>query len=407
MKMLIVNKFLFLNGGSEACMFDGARLLKERGHSVAFLAMADPRNVAVKDPVYLVSHVDFNRPDGVRGRARAAARMLYSFEARVRTEEAIRTERPDLALLHNVYHQLSPAVLEPLARHRIPAVMTLHDYKVVCPVYTLFTRGRPCERCRGGRYYWCAVRRCARGSRAASALAAAEAYLHRTILGSYERVAAFISPSRFLASKLEEMGFAGRVQHIPNFLDLRGVKAAPRNDGDTFAYVGRLTLEKGLKTLVAAMEGMPARCQIIGDGPLAGDLHAMVAARGMENVTFTGHLAGERLADGMRRARAIVLPSLWYENSPRSVIEAFALGKPVVGARVGGIPELVRDGDTGLTFSPGSVEELRGALLSLLGDEARVQAMGSNARRLVEREHGAALYYRRLMMLCRSVAAGA
>lgn len=407
MKILVVNKFLFLNGGSEACMFDGARLLKERGHSVLFLAMADPRNVAVEDPVYLVSHVDFNRPGGVAERVNAAGRMLYSFEAKARTEEAIRKERPDIALLHNVYHQLSPAILGPLARHGVPTIMTLHDYKLVCPVYTLFTHGGPCERCGGGRYFWCAARRCAKGAWAASVLAAAEAYVHRTLLNSYAHVTAFISPSRFLAAKLRELGFAGRIEHIPNFLDLQGVEATPCGRNDIFTYCGRLTLEKGVATLVAAMEGVPARCQIIGDGPAGNELRRMVAERGLKNVTFTGHLGREQVGEQLRRARAVVLPSVWYENSPRAIIEAFALGRPAIGARIGGIPELVREGVTGLTFSPGNVAELRGALLSLLADDARVQAMGENARRLVEEECGADAYYERLMALCRAVSAGA
>lgn len=403
MKILLVNKFFFLNGGSEACMFDGARLLKERGHQVAFLSMAHPRNVAAEDPAYFVSHVDFKAPCGPGAKARNAARMLYSLEAKALMEEVIAKERPDVALLHNVYHQLSPSILGPLRRHRIPALMTLHDYKMVCPVYTLFSGGAPCERCRGGRFYWCAAKRCSTGSRVASILASAEMYLHHTLLDLYSGVTAFISPSRFLAEKLPAMGFTGSIHHIPNFLDVRGLDPGSRCEEDSFVYFGRLTPEKGLATLIAAMEGVPATCRIIGDGPIGGELRRMAAERGLGNVVFTGHLAFEHLAESVHRACAVVLPSEWHENSPRSVLEAFALGKPVIGARSGGIPELVRDGDTGLTFRPGDVTELRDALLSLLSHRARVAVMGANARRLVEREHSPEAHYERLMALCGSV----
>ncbi len=400
MKILLVNKFLFLHGGSEACLFDGARLLKERGHRVVFFSMHHPRNIATGDPTYLLSSVDFEST-GTGARARAAARVLYSLEARALMERVVREERPDVALLHNVYHQLSPSILAPLRRHGVPVFMTLHDYKLVCPVYTLFRGGGPCERCRKRAFYWCALKRCNKGSLAKSVLSTAEMYLHHSLLHLYRGVTAFISPSRFLAAKLTNMGFTGTLHHVPHFLDVRGLDPQPDAREDEFVYFGRLTPEKGLATLVAAMEGVPATCHVIGDGPSQGSLEALVRKRGLANVRFTPHLPFPDLMERVRRAAAVVLPSGWYENSPRSVLEAFALGKPVVGANIGGIPELVRDGTTGLTFPPGDALALRAALLSLRSDRARVAEMGRNARRLVEEEHSPEAYYHRLMSLCR------
>jgi glycosyltransferase involved in cell wall biosynthesis len=401
MKILIVNKFFFPNGGAEACMFDAARELKQRGHHVAYLSMSHPRNQESEDPAYFVSRVDFGAPQGLLGTLRAAARVLHSREARALMERVIGEQRPDVALLHNIYHQLSPSILGPLKRHRVPALLTLHDYKMVCPVYTLFTAGRPCDRCRNGAYYWCVAKRCSKGSLAGSLLAAAEMTLHHRVLDSYGSVDTFISPSRFLMGKLVEMGFLKPLEYLPNFIDVQALEPYPTGEDNAFVYFGRLTPEKGLRTLIAAMEGVPGSCHIIGDGPLRDKLRGLVADRGLRNVFFTPHVPFSELVARVRRATAVVLPSEWYENSPRSVLEAFALGKPVVGARSGGIPELVEDGVTGYTFAPGDAADLRRVLLSSLSDKAKVAAMGAQARRLVEQAHGPDAYCDRLEFLCR------
>jgi glycosyltransferase involved in cell wall biosynthesis len=326
--------------------------------------------------------------------------MLYSFEARALMERAIREQRPDVALLHNIYHQLSPSVLAPLRRHGVPAIMTLHDYKMTCPVYTHFRRGVPCERCRNGAYFRCAWGRCSKGSLPASLLAAFETTLHQRVLHLYDAVTEFVSPSRFLAAKLVELGFRKPIHHLPNFIDAGSVEAGQGAGERAFVYFGRLIPEKGLDTLVLAMADVSASCHIIGDGPLRDRLAALAGERDVGNVVFTPHVPFAELENRVRNARAVVLPSRWYENAPRSVLEAFALGKPVVGARVGGIPELVEDGVTGLTFSPGDVADLRRALLLMLSDKARVAAMGIQARKLVEERFGPAAYYDGLMALC-------
>jgi len=402
MVILVVNKFLFRNGGSEACMFDTVRLLEDRGHRVVFMSMEHPENLQVSQSSHLISNVDF-RSTGLVGRTKAAARMLYSREARAVIDRVVREERPDVALLHNIYHHLSPSILGPLAEHRVPAFLTLHDYKLVCPVYTLYSGGEPCERCRGGAFHHCVTRRCSRGSITASALVAAETLLHRRLLHSYDSIAGFLSPSRFLMEKLLEMGFAGPLHHIPNFLDVSEVEPcpAPAHDNRTFVYFGRLTREKGLFTLIDAMQGLPATCHIVGRGPVQDELRTRVAGRGLGNVRFSPHLPFSELTGLICDARAVVLPSEWYENSPRSVLEAFALGRAVIAARIGGIPELVQDRVTGLTFEPGNATDLRRALETFLHSEGLATSMGRAARELVERGHTPAAHYQQLMTLIR------
>ncbi len=402
MKFLLVNKFFFRNGGSEACFFDTARLLESKGHEVAFVAMDDPRNEPGDGRLHLVSHVDFSSAQPLRERVRAAARMLYSREARAVMDAAIRRERPDVALLHNVYHQLSPSILEPLARHGVPALLTLHDYKVVCPVYTLSCRGEPCRRCSGRAFHRCARHRCSRGSLSASVLAAAEMTLHHRILDVYRRVDTFVCPSRFLMETVRAMGFGKRLALLPNFVDAAAIRPREGVGDGSLVYVGRLTPEKGVRTLLRAMEGVPAPCRIIGDGPLREELEDEAQRRGLDNVAFLGHLPFPEVAEHVSRARAAVVPSEWYENSPRSVLEAFALGTPVIGARIGGIPELVRDGETGWLFRPGDADDLRRAILSSLAEADTVGAVAAQARTTVEQVFDPETHYAGLMALCRA-----
>jgi glycosyltransferase involved in cell wall biosynthesis len=406
MKVLMVNKFLFRNGGSEACMLDTARWLEERGHRVVFLGMADPRNLVLEDPVHVVSHVDFEGASSLLTRTRAAGRVLWSAEARRLVRRVIDEEAPDVAHLHNIYHQISPSVLGPLRESGTPVVMTLHDYKLVCPVYTLYRAGHPCEACAGGRYHRCTLHRCCKGSVAKSALSSVEMFLHHSLLKAYSDIACFVSPSRFLAAKVADMGFRGDVGYLPNAVDTTALPQPPATLGEGILFFGRLTEEKGVATLLEAVSKLSVPCTIVGDGPAGTSLRALAAARGLSHVRFLGQLPFTDALDEVGRAAIVAVPSRWYENAPRSVLEAFALAKPVVASRIGGLPELVRDGETGLTFVPGSSEDLRRAMLELLNNPVRGRDMGRAGRRLVEETYGKEAYMDGLLGLYAKVMAG-
>lgn len=384
MKILMVNKFLFVNGGSEACMFDSARWLEELGHEVVFLGMADPRNVPLGNRTFLMSHVDLNAALSPRGVVRAAARVLWSREALRLATQVVREEKPDVVHLHNMYHQISPSVLLPLRRNGVPTVMTMHDYKVVCPVYTLFRGGRPCEACSGGRFYRCLWYRCCRRSFAKSLLSTGEMYLHQRLLHAYQHVSLYLAPSLFLARQVRAMGFRGSVRYLPNAVDAEALSPSPEADGQGVVFFGRLTEDKGVATLLEALRQVRVPCTIVGEGPYEGALRQRAAALSLENVRFLGRLPFPAALEEVRRASAVVVPSLWYENAPRSVLEAFALAKPVLASRIGGLPEMVRDGETGLTFEPGNSADMARAIRALMGNPEQAARMGRTARRLVE-----------------------
>ena len=280
-----------------------------------------------------------------------AQRVIYWMQARQKMRELLQVVRPQIAHVHNVYHHLSPSVLPLLQQRGIPIVITVHDLKLACPAYTMMSGNKPCERCRGGKLYNVAVHRCIKGSLALSSVVMAEAYLHRA-LGIYQNnVDRFIVPSRFVLEKLVQWGWAReRFIHIPNFVAIDRFKPdAPA--GRRFVYCGRLHEEKGVATLLRAATLARQPLTIAGTGPQEAELRRLTQQLGTDAI-FTGHLTKGALAEVIQTARAVVVPSECNDNAPMVVLEAYAGGRPVIGSRVAGIPELVREEETGVLYPP-------------------------------------------------------
>jgi len=401
MKILLANKYFYLKGGSERYFFNLARLLEERGHRVIYFSMMDRRNRACPQEKYFIDPVDYEKPSGCRDHWRRARDLLYSREAKRKLAALVEAEKPDLAHLHNIHHQLSPSIIDALKRRGIPVVMTLHDYKMVCPVYTLFRGGRACEECRRGRYYRCFIHRCTKGSAARSLVNTLEMYLHHRFLKIYRKVDVFVTASAFAAGKMKEMGFPAEIVRLPYFLDPEEYRPRYGAAETSFCYFGRLSGEKGLSALLEAAKGIPATFKIIGAGPLEESLRTRIRRDRIDNVRFLGYRRGEELAGEIRDSLAVIVPSEWYELFGQSVTEAFALGKPVIGSGTGGISELIEDGKTGYLFSPGDVEGLRSKIRLLLENPGRTEKMGRRARKFVEDNFSPREHYRELMDIYR------
>jgi glycosyltransferase involved in cell wall biosynthesis len=281
--------------------------------------------------------------------------------------------------------------------------MTVHDLKLACPAYTMMLRGEPCERCRGGRFYNAAVNRCLKGSLALSSLMMVEAYLNR-LLGLYDsNIERFVVPSRFMLDTLVHWGWQPeRFVYIPNFVDTDLFKPAPRV-GRRFVYCGGLVELKGAATLVRAACLARQSLTIAGRGPEEGKLRALAAELGGD-VIFAGHLGKDALAKLVAESRALVVPSECHENAPLALLEAYAAGRPVIGSRIAGIPELVREDDTGMLFPPGDAEALADALTRFAElPDSRVAAMGAAGRTWVEKDFNAAVYLDRQIDLYTSL----
>lgn len=402
MKIALVNKYLYPKGGADISNLEMARLLKQRGHEVVLMGMEPAEGAAGDFPAYLVSQVDYDARLNLRQKLRLAARLLYSLEAHSKMRELIGNEQPDIIHFNNIYHQLSPSVIDAAAARNVPTVMTLRDYKVTCSTYYHFREGEPCEECRDGRF-WNGVRfRCTDGSLARSVLNALEMYLHHNILKTYGKVDVFISASQFLKRKVTELGFRGRIVHLPNFVQMQDFQ--PRYDWDAreVVYFGRLSPEKGLATLLEAVKGLDIQLRIIGAGPMEDELRRRVSAGAMQNVQFAGFLSGEELRCAVARCMFTVIPSELYEVFGRTVAESFALGKPVIGSDMGGIPELVAEG-RGVRFRAGDALDLRERIGALANDPDAIRTMGRNARRYAESHLNPDVFYDKLMDIYRSL----
>lgn len=396
MNFLFLNNYHYLRGGSERVYFGEMELLRARGHRVVPFSRRYPKLAPGED-------VGRFAPDLPPLRSPAGLReFIYSPTTKRCLKRLLGEFRPEVAHAHNIYGRLTTSVLDALREEGVPVVMTLHDYKLICPTYLMLSDGRPCERCRGRRFWWAALRRCHRQGLVPSVVYALEAAFN-ALLRKYERnVALFIAPSRFMIEKCAEFGLSReRFVHVPNFIDPREMEPSGEY-GDHLVYFGRLSAEKGLLTLLRAfrlVKTRSARLILAGEGPMRGQLEREAQRLGLEErVRFTGHLASGPLWELVRGARAVALPSEWYENAPFAVIEAMALARPVVGSRIGGIPEMVQEGQTGYLFEPGNAEDLAAKLeLVLRAPRGELAEMGLRARRLAEERYGPEEHYRLLM----------
>lgn len=401
--LLAINNYYYYRGGAETLFLEHNRIFQDLGWQVVPFAMRHAQNLATPWSEFFVDEVEFGNDYSLREKLVRVPKVIYSFEAREKLARLLKAVEPDVCHAHNIYHHISPSILGLLKRRGIPTVLTLHDLKIACPAYSMLTHDGICERCRGGRLYNVLAHRCIKGSRALSAIVMVEAVLHR-LIGSYRHsVSRFVVPSRFYIDKLVEWGMPRPLfRHIPNFVAAEQFRPAYA-PGRAFVYFGRLSAEKGLKTLVRAAAAARCELTVVGTGPMLEELR-MLAASLQAAVAFPGYLTGERLHDVVRSARAVVLPSEWYENAPMSVLESYALGKPVMGARIGGIPELIRDGETGVGYESGNEAALADALRWMLEQpDGEIAQMGRRGRHWVETAFTAQLYRDRILETYREV----
>jgi glycosyltransferase involved in cell wall biosynthesis len=392
MTILMVNKFYYLRGGAERYLFDLTRLLERAGHRVIPWATQHPENEPGPYAADFIPGPDFGARPGPMAALATAGRVIYSPSARRALERVLARHRPDLVHLHNIAHHFSPSILDEIRRAQVPVVQTVHDFKLICPTYLMLCHGQICERCAGGNVLHAVVQRCNRGSILRSAVSAAESYL-AAARHAYDPVARFLCPSRFLLAKLSAHGIAAeRLVHLPLFVDperFRGAAPPGPGGGRHAIFAGRLSAEKGVLTLLAAAaRAREVPLVIAGDGPLASVLARSVRDQNLTHVRLAGRLSGQALSDSWRDGRFTVVPSECYENFPLAVAESFALGKPVIGSRLGGVAELVgEDGRLGRLVPPGDPVALADAMSALWAAPEAAQAMGEEARRVVRERY--------------------
>ena len=401
MKILQINAYHYIQGGSEKVMFNTAELLKEYGHEVIFFSLKWNKNIDSEYSDYF-AHSKESRT-GVLRPLKNAVSYFYHFEAARKLELLIKKEKPDVAQIHLIWGQHSSSILRVLKRMNVPAILTIHDYRLVCPNYTFRNgKGEVCEKCQGKHYWECILNKCCKGSYPMSVMMAAEMYFRNHVIHSPKYINGLIYVSNFSKSKHE--------QHMPslknikntilyNFSDKIYESVNEPSSEHYFLYFGRLSYEKGVKTLINSfIHQKEYVLKIVGEGPEGTVLREEVAKAGAKNIQFLGYKNGEELRSIVRNAYFVIVPSECYENNPMTIIEAYSASTPVIGSRLGGIPEIMEDRKTGFLFSSGNEEELTDIInhTSDLNIE-EYQEMRRNAWHFALEHFNRELYYQELI----------
>lgn len=364
MKILQINKFHYLKGGTERYVFSLARLLRQAGHEVISFSMKAENNETSPSSQYFSEAVNLDKFN-----LKNIFKFFYNREAAKKLDQLIKAERPEIAHLHNISHQLSSSVIKVLKKYNIPIVQTLHDYKLICPNYKLFSGGQACYKCHGGKYYSCLFNKCVKNSYAKSFLAMLEAYYCRRT-GVYEKVDLFIAPSRFMKDICVSFGVAeNKIKTLNHFNDKPPALSRETLSQPYLLYCGRLAEEKGIEVLVRTMIIIEEKIKllIIGAGPDFEEIkNLIVKLKLSDSIEMLGPKYGAELNDYIVNSRAVAVPSIWPENFPYAVLEALAAGRPVIASASGGLKEMISDGENGFLFEPGDVKSLAGAIDKLL-----------------------------------------
>ena len=377
MRILMVNKFHYPRGGAEISHFLVANLMADAGHEIAHLSMRHPLNEPSLWSEYFLEEVSYEAAPWQSKAWKAVRRMFGGADVANAVRRIVADTSPDVAVLGNIYHQLGPATLmEELRRADIPMVQILHDFKIVCPSYLLLRNGRSCELCAHGRFHNAAKHGCG-GSRSRGVLLAMEAYYqsHR-----WHHVDTFVAPSQFLIDQARKMGFPHPIRLIRNPVELE--PSPPNGQGRTaVGFAGRLSREKGLGVLLEAARRLPQiPFRVAGRGPLENELEE----RCPPNLTLLGYLTPQTLAREMSAWRIAVVPSIWFENAPGTVLEAYSHAIPVVGSNHGGLAELLGYGGVGV--KPADAGDLARAIEQLWGSPERCRRLGLKGLAFVETE---------------------
>ncbi len=400
MKILLVNNFFGPEGGAELSSFLTYQLLRQEGHEVDFFA-TDKQPYFIPDyeyASYFPDYTDFDALTNPVAKLKALPHFFYNLDAAEKFEAFLLAHRPDVVHCNNLHYHLSPAILKACKKLNIPTVMTMRDVRLMCPAGTLM-RGNTTyckeELCVTGSATNCVTHKCYGGSLVTSVLVTAEFYARR-VHKLYDSITTFLAPSQAIADLAVRSGISpDRVTVINNFIDDTFFETQPTyQPGDYFLFVGRLSEEKGVPTLIEAMKSLPtsAELHIVGTGPASEELKTLVQNQGMSNIHFLGFQTGDALRNEYQHCLASVVPSNWFENFSRTVIESVASGKPVIGSKIAGIQEVVEDDVNGYLFPPGDAEALAACMLKLYQDPRKAVEFGRQARQKAERLYNSRVY---------------
>lgn len=372
----MINKFLYPKGGAETYTLSLGRILEKHGHEVQYFGLKNEKNTVGNAVDALVTDMDFS--SGTLHNLNAPFRIIYNFQARQAIRKVLDDFKPDIVHLNNIQFHLTPSIIietnkwRKETKHNCKIIYTAHDYQLVCPSHGLFdVNVKPCELCLDGKYKHCFQTKCVKNSRAKSLLGTIDGYFWKHN-PAYSYVDAIICCSQFLKEKLDtQPQFRNKTITLHNFKDVAKVDNVEKKD--YILEFGKLCKDKGTETLLEVVKRNPDKKFVfVGYGP------ATELMDNISNVEYLGFKSGDELNRLIAEASLSICPSEWYENCPFSVIESISLGTPVVGSRMGGIPELILEGKNGELFTAGDIEDLNYSINKILNDKTVLREYTQN-----------------------------
>lgn len=377
MKILLINNYHYLRGGTESVYFNTAKLLTEHGHSVIFFSQRWEKNIPCEQEEYFPNGIAYDTTK-ITEKILGIRHYFYNHDAAEKLTLLLQKEQPDIAHTHLIWGALAPAILKVLHDHNIPIVSSVHEYRMICPAYT-FKNGHNqiCELCKSSFFYHCIRNKCADKSLLKSIMMASEMYIRNRYTHPCKYINSFIHVSQFCMDK--HLEHDERFRNANNFVLYNFTNIQPlsnleiNKEQQYYLYYGRLSQEKGIETLIKAFGQYPTLLlKIVGTGPLETYLKNYCSEHKLSNIHFLGFKQGNELTQLVQKAHFVCVPSEWYENNPMTIIESYTLGVPVIGAKIGGITEIIQHQKTGFLFNYGSCESLQQALqesINLSGQE--------------------------------------
>lgn len=401
MRVLLVNKFHWLKGGSETYYFELGKLLEEYGHNVAYFSMENKKNIKTKNKEYFVKETDMNSKNITK-----ALSVIYSKDNKKIMERALDEFKPDIVHINNFQRQLTASIIDAANERNIPVVFTAHDVQAICPAILMMDSNRNiCEKCMGGKYVNCIKKKCVKNSTLKSVLGAIEGSYYRNTKVYTKKIDYVITPSEFYMKKLIMDGIEKKkISYIHNFIDISSFDVKTEDEGYAL-YFGRLSREKGIINLINAFKKIKKGVlYIAGDGPEKDEVQKVIKENKLEKrIKLLGFLSKDEMKETLIKCKFVVVPSIWYENCPYSVIEALCFGKPVIGADIGGIPELVRDNENGFIYKYDDVDELSLKIKKLFEDDKLVKKFGENAKEIAKVQFSKEKYYKKLIKVYQNI----
>lgn len=404
MTILNINKYFFIRGGAERFFFELQKMLADRGHKVIPFCMQQTNNYETPYNKYFISEVQTEKISFSWSGLCTVARFFWSLEARKKIKELIKKEKLELAIIHNIYHQISPSILPILKKNKIPVILIAHDYGLLSPNYNMLVRGQIYDKICGSKFLTCIPDRCVDNSFLKSLICGLETWFHHSVLNVYKKNIDYVlCPSEFMANMFLKAGWdKNKIIHLPYFQPQVNSPLADSNSKEKkyILFFGRLSKEKGIDALIATMKNLPdIKLKIVGTGPEFNNYSLLITRYSLHNIEMLGYKSGAELNELIANAKFIVVPSIWYENYPLSILESYSFGVPALVSNLGGLPEMIPEKNQNFIFQANNINYLKEKINFLWQNDSLLLEAGERVKNFIQENNDPKKYYQKILSL--------